>query len=74
MNDLANSQFDEVQYKYLSLLLDAGCKFLFRTHLFGKDYVWMKDKYGQIFLEKIPVGEPTSFNIDGQTGEVTPAE
>jgi hypothetical protein len=38
------------------MLLDAGCKFLNKTWLFGKDYVWMKDPHGTIFLERIPEG------------------
>lgn len=31
----------------------AGHKFLFSTNLFGKDYAWLKDPYGTIYLEKI---------------------
>ena len=50
----AEAQLDEAQFTYLRLLLDAGCKFLFRTVLFGKDYVWMKDPSGEHFLERIP--------------------
>lgn len=52
--EAAQAQLDEVQFTYLRLLLDGGCKFLFRTVLFGKDYVWMKDRDGQHFLERLP--------------------
>lgn len=55
---LAEEQLDRAQYQYLQALRDAGCKFVFRTHLFGKDYVMMKDVYGTHFLEKIPAEEP----------------
>lgn len=54
MADLASAQLDTAQLTYLQLLLDAGCKFLFRTVLFGKSYVWMQDREGTIFLERIP--------------------
>jgi hypothetical protein len=47
---------DETQITYLNLLLDRGCKFTLRTFLFGKDYVWMKDPNGEIFLERLPEG------------------
>lgn len=47
----------DAQSAYLNLLLESGCKFLFRTIIAGKEYVWVKDKYGQIFLERVP--EPT---------------
>lgn len=71
--DAAKDQLNEAQYAYLQLLLDAGCKFLFRTQLAGKSYVWMRDRFGSIFLEKIP-DTPSAFSVDGQTGEVTPVE
>lgn len=54
MSDTARTQLDDAQYAYLQLLLDAGCKFQFRTTLFGKSYVWMKDPRGDVFLERIP--------------------
>lgn len=54
MADLAEQQLDSAQLVYLQLLRDAGCKFLFRTYLFGKSYVWMQDKNGITFLERIP--------------------
>lgn len=54
MNDSAREQLDDAQYMYLQMLLDSGCKFLFRTVLFGKYYVWMKDAQGAVFLERIP--------------------
>lgn len=54
MNDAAREQLDEAQYMYLQMLLDSGCKFLFRTRLFGKYYVWMKSADGAVFLERIP--------------------
>lgn len=50
----AAEHLDEAQMLYLQLLLERGCKFLFRTELFGKSYVWMKDPFGAIFLERIP--------------------
>lgn len=54
MADEARNQLDDAQFGYLQMLLDAGCKFLFRTTFFGKSYVWMKDRSGAIFLERIP--------------------
>lgn len=54
MADAVREQLDEAQYAYLQMLLDAGCKFQFRTVLFGKSYVWMKDPQGNTFLERIP--------------------
>lgn len=66
------NELDDAQFLYLQMLLDGGCKFLFRTLIFGKSYVWMKDKAGTIFLESIPEPQPTTFSVDGTTGEVTP--
>lgn len=54
MNDTARDELDDAQYTYLQMLLDAGCKFQFRTFLFGKSYVWMQDPQGAVFLERIP--------------------
>lgn len=54
MSNSVNEQLDEAQLAYLQLLVDAGCKFLFRTELFGKSYVWMKDSAGTHFLERLP--------------------
>lgn len=54
MAEEARNQLDDAQYAYLQMLLDAGCKFQFRTELFGKSYVWMEDAHGAVFLEKIP--------------------
>lgn len=48
------NELDQNQLLYLQLLRDSGCKFLFRTVLYGKTYVWMKDKFGTHFLERIP--------------------
>lgn len=70
MKDLAQEQLDEAQLNYLALLREAGCKFVFRTWLFGKSYVWMKDRTGAIFLERIPESGPSGVSIDGQTREV----
>lgn len=50
----AEEQLDKAQLQYLQLLRDAGCKFVFKTELFGKTYVWMKDTFGVHFLERIP--------------------
>jgi hypothetical protein len=47
-------ELNAAQMQYLALLRNAGCKFVFKTELFGKMYVWMKDQYGTIFLERIP--------------------
>jgi hypothetical protein len=52
--DTLQEQEDQTQLRYLQLLLEAGCKFLFKTILFDKAYVWIKDPFGGIFLEKIP--------------------
>lgn len=52
----SNNPLDETQYTYLTLLLENGCKFKLRTILFGKEYVWMQDTEGAIFLERLPEG------------------
>lgn len=49
-----SDELDEALLVYLQLLIDSGCKFIFRTVIFGKDYVWMKDRTGSIFLERVP--------------------
>ena len=49
-----NNELSKAQMSYLGTLIDGGCKFVFRTILFGKHYVWMKDSYGVHFLERIP--------------------
>lgn len=54
MDEKARNELDDAQLMYLQMLLDGGCKFLFKTYLFGKSYVWMKDSTGSIFLERIP--------------------
>lgn len=50
-------ELDRAHRAYLSLLLDSGCKFLFKTIIAGKQYVWMKDKFGTHFLERLPETE-----------------
>lgn len=50
----AQEALDESQMVYLNALLESGCKFLYKTHIAGKQYVWMKDKFGQHFLERLP--------------------
>jgi hypothetical protein len=50
---------DEALLIYLKMLLDAGCKFKYRTEMFGKPYVWMTDPHGTWFVERIP-DEPVS--------------
>jgi len=50
----AQDALDESQMLYLNALLESGCKFLYKTVIAGKEYVWMKDKFGQHFLEKLP--------------------
>jgi hypothetical protein len=54
MDDKIKAQMNDAQAYYLQLLIDSGCKFLFRTEHFGKPYVWMKDKYGSTFMERLP--------------------
>lgn len=54
MKNSAQDELDAVQLQYLQLLIDAGCKFVFRTTYFGKPYVMMKDYAGTHFLERIP--------------------
>lgn len=49
-----NEDMSNAQLKYLSILLENGCKFRHRTSLWGKEYVWMTDKFGTYFLERIP--------------------
>lgn len=70
---MSQQALDEAQNYYLSLLLDRGCKFLFIANWpWAKgEYVFMKDPFGAIFVERIPEREPT-YSVDGQTGEVTP--
>jgi len=53
-SDDAQKHQDAAQLSYLEALRQNGCKFLFKTQLFGKQYVWMKDTFGTIFLEKMP--------------------
>lgn len=50
----AEKNLDDAQLMYLQMLIDGGCKLLFKTELFGKRYVWMQDRAGSIFLERIP--------------------
>lgn len=69
IGDMTQALDDPSQMQFLQLLFDSGCKFIFRTELFGKDYVWMKDRFGSIFLERLPVEEPTEVSVNGQTGE-----
>ena len=54
MNIEAQEELDKAQLFYLQLLMDAGCTYLFRTAHFGKPYVWMKDRAGAHFMERIP--------------------
>lgn len=49
-----DDNFNDYQMYYLQLLLDRGCKLLFKTYHFGKPYVWMKDPYGSTFMERLP--------------------
>lgn len=51
---------DDSQETYLALLLDAGCKFKYRTFIFNRPYVWMTDPQGFWFLERIPDYESES--------------
>lgn len=52
--DKIKENLNDAQYLYLQMLLDSGCKFLFRTEHFGKPYVWMQDKFGSTFMERLP--------------------
>lgn len=70
--DAAKVSLDDAQYVYLQMLLEGGCTLLFRTRLFGKTYVWMKDRTGVVFLERVPEPQPTEFSVNSETGEVTP--
>lgn len=54
MKTKAQEELDEAQLVYLNFLLDAGCKFKFRTIFFGKPYVCMQDRAGTHFFERIP--------------------
>lgn len=49
-----NEELSNAQMQYISVLLDNGCKLQFRTAFFGKSYVWMTDRFGVWFLERIP--------------------
>jgi len=53
---MASEIYDDEQsmMQYLTALVDAGCKIDFRTELFGKPYVWMRDPMGNTFLERLP--------------------
>lgn len=59
-HEAVKAELDESQMLYLSILLDHGCKFVFRTELprggwaEPKPYVMMKDRAGTLFLERIP--------------------
>lgn len=53
----AKRALDEAQYFYLQMLLDGGCKFVYKVIHFGKPYVWMKDVEGTLFLERVPMTE-----------------
>lgn len=48
------SVLNDTQMRYLSLLLEAGCKFKYKTVLFDKEYVWMTGPKGEWFLERLP--------------------
>lgn len=43
----------EVSNAFILYATKLGHKILFRTSLFGKDYVWMKDQEGTIYLERL---------------------
>lgn len=47
----------DAQRTYLQLLLDSGCKFLMKSFLFGKPYVWVQSPAPEkkIFLERFPM-------------------
>ncbi len=55
--DEVTASLNEAQKIYLSVLIDAGCKPLFRTNWFGKSYVMMKDPQGVHFAERLPDDE-----------------
>ena len=65
--------------KNLSSCYDEGMKkqmyytqeILFQTNLFGKDYFWMKDVDGTIYLAKA-VESVTGVSVNGQTGASEP--
>lgn len=61
-------ELDESQLMYLQLLIDNGCKFKSKTVIFGKTYVWMTDRAGNWFLERIP--EYEDLNESLQTEKV----
>lgn len=60
MSNEVQKQQDDAQMLYLSMLLDRGCEFLFKTTIPAypwasqKEYVWMRDSHGDIFLERLP--------------------
>ena len=54
MDKAVREQLDDAQMIYLKALIDAGCKFKYRVEHFGKPYVWMTDRAGTWFLERIP--------------------
>lgn len=45
---------DDVQLRYLGLLIDQGYKLKWRFELFGKDFVWLVSPSGQWFAEPLP--------------------
>jgi hypothetical protein len=57
MTEVKDTIDAEAQRAYLQMLLDAGCKFLLKTWLFGKPYVWVQSAKpeSKIFLERIPM-------------------
>lgn len=50
----AQEALDEAHMAYLNILLESGCKIVNKTVIAGKEYVWMKDKFGTHFLERLP--------------------
>jgi len=57
MTDKTDTIDAEAQQVYLQMLLDSGCKFLMKSILFGKPYVWIQSPApeNKIFLERIPL-------------------
>lgn len=47
------TDLEVAQQIYLKHLINAGCKIVFATEIYGKEYVWMKDPAGTLFLERV---------------------
>lgn len=50
---LPHVEFEIPKNSFVAMAIAAGHKVLFHTVLFGKDYMWLQDLDGTIYLERI---------------------